>query len=85
MRLCCHVTVQNVDYMLSNLGDAFSERFQMAVDLQPRTSEWSPSLEILCMHSIQSDPYTSLHICIYEGGGVKAVWNLSKNSSDLVA
>ena len=35
MRPCCHVTVQNVDYMLSNLGDEFSERFQMAVDPQP--------------------------------------------------
>ena len=50
------------------------------------------------MHFILSGPHTSLHICNHihykkiatyfsknEGGGSKAVWNFSKNSSDLVA
>ena len=32
----------------------------------PRPSEWSLSLEIICMHFILSGPRTSLHI--FEGG-----------------
>ena len=49
-------------------------------------SEWSPSLEIMCMHFILSGPHTSLHICNHihykklhydfpkMRGGSKAVW-----------
>ena len=78
-------------------SDEFSERFQTTVD--PHPSEKSLSLEIMCMHFILSGHHTSLHICnhIYHkkncniilwkwgaGGGSKAVWNLSVNSSDSV-
>ena len=43
--------------------DEFSEMFQTAVDPQPHSSEWSLSLEIMCMHFILSGHHTSLHIC----------------------
>ena len=68
--------------------DEFSERFKTAV---------GPPLEIMCMHLILSGHHTSLHICNHIchkklqynfpkwWGGSKAVWNLSKNSSNLVA
>ena len=42
--------------------DEFSERFQTAVDPHPHPSEWSLSLEIMCMHFILSGPRTFLHI-----------------------
>ena len=55
-------------------------------------------LEIMCMHFILTSHHISSHICNHicqnnfcnnisknEGGGSKAVWNFSKNSSDLVA
>ena len=58
----------------------------------------SLSLEIMCTHSVISGPHSYLHICNHihykklatklsenEGGGSKAVWKLSENSSDLVA
>ena len=41
-------------------SDKILERFQMEVD--PHPSEWSPSLEIMCMHFILSGSRTSLHI-----------------------
>ena len=56
----------------------------------PRPSEWSLSLEIMCMYFILSGPHTSLRIfdhihynncnIIFRkwGGGSKTVWNLSK-------
>ena len=44
----------------ANKSDEFSERFQTAVD--PHPSEWSPSLEIMCLHFILSGPCTSMHI-----------------------
>ena len=75
-----------------------SERFQTAVDPHPPPSELSLSLEIMYMHFILSGHHTSSHICIHvchkklqynlpnmRGGGLKAVWNFSKSSSDLEA
>ena len=63
----------------------------------PHPSEWSLSLEIMYMHFILSGPRASLHIVDHihykefatllsenERAGLKAVWNFSKNSSDLV-
>ena len=67
--------------------DGFSERFQTAVDPHPHPSEWSLSLEIICMPFILSAQHTSSHIWkhIYRkklqhifpkirGRGAKAVW-----------
>ena len=55
-------------------------------------------LEIMCMHFILSSHHISSHICKHirhkklqynfpkmRGGGSKAGWNFSKNSSNLVA
>ena len=71
---------------------------QLTPTLQP--SEWSLSLEIMCMHFILSGPPTSLHICNHihykkklqhnfpkmrGGGGSKAVWNFSEILSAFVA
>ena len=44
-------------------SDEFSEWFQTAVDPHPHPSEWSLSLELMCMHFILSDHHTSLHRC----------------------
>ena len=64
---------------------------------RPHPSEWSLYLKIMCMHFILSSHDISSHICNHicqkicniksknKGGGSKAVWNFSKNSSDLVA
>ena len=63
----------------------------------PRPSEWSLFLDIMCMHFILSGPHTYMHMQTYPllkiciiifwkwGWGWKAVWNFSENSSNLVA
>ena len=75
----------------------FQKGSKWPLTLNPHTSEWSLSLEILCMHSMLSEPYTSLHMCSHIHykklqynfpkirEGVEAVWNFSENSSDLLA
>ena len=53
-------------------------------------------MEIMCMHFILSGHHTCSHICNHichkklqynfpKIGGLKAIWNFSENSSDLVA
>ena len=64
--------------------DEFSERFQTAVDHHPHPhpSEWSLSLEIMCMHFILSGPRTSLHIFDGGRGGGGGRRPSKENSSD---
>ena len=70
-------------------ADEFLERFQTAVDPHPHPSEWTLSLEIMCMHFILFGHHTSSHICNHichkklrynfpkmrGGEWPKAVWN----------
>ena len=57
------ITLLRDGWRYQSKTEAFLEKFWTAFDPNPRPSEWSLSLEIMCMYFILSGPHTHLHKC----------------------
>jgi len=57
------ITLLRDGWQYQSKTEAFLEKFWTAFDPNPRPSEWSLSLEIMCMYFILSGPHTHLHKC----------------------